>query len=42
MTLQLVMRINVSYHKVIQIKTQTINLEFGILFSVQEAKQETT
>lgn len=36
------MRINGSYQKVIQIKTQAINLKLGIVFSVQEAKQGTT
>lgn len=42
MMLQLVMRINVSYKKVIQIKTQTINLKSGIVLSIQEAKQGST
>lgn len=32
------MRMNVSYHKVFQVKTQTANLKLGVVLSFQEAK----
>ena len=35
------MRINVSYQKVFQVKTQITNLKLGIVLSVQKAKQGT-